>query len=55
MENVRLQRIQAGGVFQVCVQTIFHLLTHDDGAHQGQRDLRIISRLTKTRFYKQQE
>lgn len=55
MENVRLQRIQAGGVFQVCVQTIFHLLTHDDGAHQGQRDLHIISRLTKTRFYKQQE
>ena len=26
MENVRLQRIQAGGVFQGCVQTILHLL-----------------------------
>ena len=26
VENVRLQRIQAGGVFQGCVQTILHLL-----------------------------
>lgn len=35
VENVRLCKIKASSVFQVCEQAVFHLLIHDDGAYKA--------------------